>query len=160
MNSEKISFTAKIMKVEGMNAGYVEFPYNVEEVFGTRGQVKIKAVFDNHIEYRGSLANMGMACHILILTKEIRTKINKTFGEMVSVLLEADTEIREVAIPEDVQSVLNENPEALAFFEKLAYTHRKEYIRWITDAKREETRLKRIETFVEKLLAKKKPDQN
>ena len=78
---------------------------------------------------------------------------------MVVVDLEADKEIREVAIPEDVQSVLNENPEALAFFEKLAYTHRKEYIRWITDAKREETRLNRIETFVEKLLAKKKPDQ-
>jgi len=159
MNSGKISFTAKIMKVDGMNAGYVEFPYDVEEVFGARGQVKIKAVFEGHVEYRGSLANMGMGCHILVLTKEIRSKINKTFGDMVSVDLEADKEIREVDIPEDVQSVLNENPEALAFFEKLAYTHRKEYIRWITDAKREETRLNRIETFVEKLLAKKKPDQ-
>ena len=78
---------------------------------------------------------------------------------MIVVDVEADTEIREVAIPEDVQSVLNENPEALAFFQKLAYTHRKEYIRWITDAKREETRLKRIDTLVEKLFAKKKPDQ-
>ena len=39
----------------------------------------------------------------------------------------------------------------LPFFEKLSYTHRKEYCRWITEAKKEETRSQRLEKAVEML---------
>jgi hypothetical protein len=159
MNSEKISFTAIIIQHEGMNAGYIEFPFSVEEVFSTRGMVKVKALFDGKAEYRGIMSNMGTGCHILILTQEVRRKLGKTFGDSVYVELEHDLEKREVVIPEDIQKALNEFPEALAFFEKLSYTHRKEYINWITSAKKEETRAKRMVSFIEKLLEKKKPDQ-
>ena len=93
--SSKITFTASIIQVEGMNAAYVEFPFDVEKIFGTRGQVKIKAIFDEKVEYRGSLANMGRNCHTLGLTKEIRGKLGKTFGDIVHVVLEQDMEIRE-----------------------------------------------------------------
>jgi hypothetical protein len=157
--SSKISFTAPIIQHDGMNAGYVEFPFSVEEVFGTRGMVKVKALFDGKAEYRGIMSNMGTGCHILVLTQEVRGKLGKTFGDSVLVELEHDLEKREVVVPEEVQNVLTEYPEALAFFEKLSYTHRKEYINWITSAKREETRAKRMELFIEKLLEKKKPDQ-
>jgi len=159
MNSEKISFTATIIQVEGINAAYVEFPFSVEEVFGTRGMVKVKALFDDKVEYRGIMSNMGTGCHILILTQEVRSKLGKSFRDSVFVELERDMEAREVIVPENVQQVLNEYPEALTFFEKLSYTHRKEYINWITSAKREETRAKRLVSFIEKLHQKKKPDQ-
>jgi len=158
MTSKKISFTAIIIQHEGMNAGYIEFPFSVEEVFGTRGMVKVKALFDGKADYRG-ISNMGTGCHILILTQEVRRKLGKTFGDSVYVELEHDLGKREVIIPEDIQKVLNEFPEALAFFEKLSYTHRKEYINWINSAKKEETRAKRMVSFIEKLLEKKKPDQ-
>ena len=157
--SSKITFSAPIIQVEGMNAAYVEFPFNVEELFGTRGQVKVKALFDKQVEYRGSLANMGRNCHTLGLTQEIRSKLGKTFGNLVEVELERDLEVREVIIPHDVQVLLNENPEEKAYFEKLSYTHRKEYINWITSAKKEETRVNRLVAFIEKLRQKKKPDQ-
>ena len=157
--SSKITFSAPIIQVEGMNAPYVEFPFNVEELFGTRGQVKVKALFDKQVEYRGSLANMGRNCHTLGLTQEIRSKLGKTFGNLVEVELERDMEVREVIIPHDVQVLLNENPEGKAYFEKLSYTHRKEYINWITSAKKEETRINRLVAFIEKLRQKKKPDQ-
>lgn len=157
--SSKITFSAPIIQVEGMNAAYVEFPFNVEELFGTRGQVKVKAMFDKQVEYRGSLANMGRNCHTLGLTQEIRSKLGKTFGNLVEVELERDMEVREVIIPDDVQVLLNENPEGKAYFEKLSYTHRKEYINWITSAKKEETRVNRLVAFIEKLRQKKKPDQ-
>lgn len=159
MSSEKISFNATIIQVEGMNAAYIEFPFSVEELFGVRGQVKVKAVFDRTVEYRGSLANMGRNCHTLGLTQEIRNKIQKTFGDTVFVELEKDTEVREVEVPEEVRYNLNKHPEAKEYFEKLAYTHRKEYINWITSAKKVETRDKRLVAFIEKLQAKKKPDQ-
>jgi len=159
MNSEKISFTAIIIQHEGMNAGYIEFPFSIEKIFGIRGMVKVKALFDGKAEYRGIMSNMGTGCHILILTKEVRGKLGKTFGDSVYVELEHDLEKREVIIPEEILELLNKFPEAQAFFEKLSYTHRKEYIIWITSAKREETRSKRMELFIEKLLEKKKPDQ-
>jgi len=158
-SSSKISFTAPIIQVDGMNAGYVEFPFSVEEIFGTRGMVKVKALFDGKAEYRGIMSNMGTGCHILILTQEVRRKLGKSFGDFVLVELEHDLEKREVIIPEDVQNLLTEHPEAFAFFEKLSYTHRKEYINWITSAKREETRAKRMIEFIDKLQNKKKPDQ-
>jgi hypothetical protein len=157
--SSSITFTATIIQVEGMNAAYVEFPFNVEELFGTRGQVKVKALFDKQVEYRGSLANMGRNCHTLGLTQEIRSKLGKSFGDTIEVELERDLEVREVIIPEEVQALLNENPEEKAYFEKLSYTHRKEYINWITSAKKEETRTNRLVSFIEKLRQKKKPDQ-
>lgn len=159
MSAVKITFSAPIIQHEGMNAGYVEFPFSVEEVFGTRGMVKVKALFDGKAEYRGIMSNMGTGCHILILTQEIRRKLGKTFGDAVVVELEHDLEKREVQVPEEVQNLLTEHPEAQAFFEKLSYTHRKEYINWITSAKREETRAKRMIEFIDKLMAKKKPGE-
>jgi len=155
----KVSFVATIIQHEGMNAGYIEFPYSVQEVFGTRGMVKVKALFDGTVEYRGVLSNMGTGCHILILTQEIRRKLGKTFGDAVSVELEKDLDVREVIVPEYVQDLLDENPDERTFFEKLSYTHRKEYINWITSAKKEETRAKRLVSFIEKLQQKKRPDQ-
>jgi len=56
-----------------------------------------------------------------------------------------------VEVPEDLQQVLKENPECELFFTNLAYTHRKEYVNWITSAKREETRNKRIVGTIERL---------
>ena len=155
----KIRFEAQIHQVEGMNAAYIEFPFSVEKLFGTRGQVKVKATFDGKVEYRGSLANMGRNCHTLGLTKAIRQSLGKNFGETIIVELERDMEVREVFIPEDIQFLLRENPDEEAFFEKLSYTHRKEYINWIISAKRDETRAKRLIQFIEKLQQKKKPDQ-
>ena len=58
-------------------------------------------------------------------------------------------------VPEPPARILAHLPEKkeglLPFFEKLSYTHRKEYCRWITEAKKEETRLKRLGKAIEML---------
>ena len=58
-----------------------------------------------------------------------------------------------IVIPEDYKKILVKN-KLLPYFESLAYSHRKEYVGWITDAKKEETRIKRMNTSIEKLLLK------
>ncbi|MBP1988812.1 YdeI/OmpD-associated family protein [Paenibacillus eucommiae] len=58
---------------------------------------------------------------------------------------------RAVEVPDDLRHALHEVPEIEAFFDGLAYSHRKEYVRWITEAKREETRRSRIEKALDKL---------
>ena len=152
----QVKFEATIIQHQNMNASYVEFPFSTEKKFGKKGHIKIKAVFDKKAEYRGLLANMGQGCHILILTQAVRKELGKTFGDTVSVELWEDKEERIVEIPEDVMEVFNQNEKAKALYDAMSYTHRKEYIRWITEAKKPETRENRKVKMIEMILAGKK----
>jgi hypothetical protein len=142
-----IKFSAIIEQNSAMNAAYVDFPYNVEELFGVRGLVKVKATFDNKITYRGSLAKMGFPCHILGITREIRNQLNKSFGDIVDVELILDTEKREAQVSVDILELFNEFNDLKLKFYKMSYSHQKEYMQWIESAKKEETRQRRIEKF-------------
>jgi uncharacterized protein YdeI (YjbR/CyaY-like superfamily) len=62
----------------------------------------------------------------------------------------------EIAMPGDFAQALAAAPKALATFEALAPSHRREYLEWITGAKREETRTKRLATAIEWLAEGKK----
>lgn len=61
-----------------------------------------------------------------------------------------------VSLPDDLKAALTKHPTALAYYEKLAYSHRKEYVLWIVTAKQEKTRLDRISKMIDKLLENKK----
>lgn len=154
--NQPISFSAEIQQHQDMNAAVVNFPFDTFELFGKKGQVKVKVLFDNKVEYRGSLTKMKSNCHLLGLTQEIRKELGKTFGDIVEVILWEDKEERVVIIPDDVQKLFNQNEKAKEFYEKMSYTHKKEYIRWIEDAKKEETRERRKIKMIEMLLEGKK----
>ncbi|UOU99238.1 YdeI/OmpD-associated family protein [Chryseobacterium daecheongense] len=156
MKSEAIQFSAVIKQNGNMNAAFVEFPFSTEKLFGKKGQVKIKALFDDAIEYRGSLAKMKSDCHILGLTQEVRKQLGKTFGDEVSVSLIEDKEERTVDIADDIALAFNENQEAKELFDNMSYTHRKEYIRWIEEAKKAETRENRKGKMTQMILEGKK----
>ena len=63
---------------------------------------------------------------------------------------------RSLSVPSDLKSALAKNSEARKTFENFSYSHKKEYVQWITDAKREETRKKRLQTTIQ-WLVKGKP---
>ena len=152
----KHSFRATLEKPsDGIDGAYITTPFDVEKEYGTRGQVKVKATFDGH-PYRGILAPMGTGGHVIIVRKDIREAIGKKAGDKIDVTLEKDTEERILEIPDDLQALLKKNTAARKFFETLSYTNRKEYAVWITSAKKEETRLKRLDDTLTKLLAGKK----
>lgn len=154
--ADKVKFDAIILQHQDMNAAYVEFPFSTEELFGKKGQVKIKAIFDDAVEYRGSLAKMKSPCHILGLTQEVRKSLNKTFGDRVSVILWEDKEERIVEIPEDIAELFNKHPRVKELYDTMSYTHRKEYMRWITDAKKPETRENRKSKLIDMIISGKK----
>jgi hypothetical protein len=131
-------------------AACVSLPFSVEEEFGTKGQVKVKATFDGE-PYRGSIANMGTG-HILILRNDIRAAIGKSHGDTVTVTVQKDTEERLVEVPDVLKAEFKIHPKAEAFYNSLSYTNRKEYARWIDTAKREETKAKRLQKTIEMLL--------
>lgn len=117
-----------------MNSAFIEFPYDVEPELGTKGQVKVVATVDGY-EYRGSLAQMGEPCYRLILPKGIRAAIGNNPGDTVHVVLKQDEQPQVVAMPADFGRLLDQHPDPKAYFQGLSYTHQKEYIRWISEAK-------------------------
>ena len=67
-----------------------------------------------------------------------------------------DIDNKIVRLPDEIKDVLQENPQALANYEKLSYSNRKEYVLWILTAKQEKTRSERLTKLVEKLEGGKK----
>ena len=146
--TKKHTFTATIQNAGGGGA-FVEIPFDVEEAFGAK-RAKVRAQIEG-VPYRGLLVRMGSEQHILIILKGIREQIGKTFGDEIQVTVEPDLEERVIEIPKDLMKELKKDKEAKAFFDKLSYTHRKEYVNWVTEAKKEETRQNRIIKTIEML---------
>jgi hypothetical protein len=148
MMDAKYQFTA-VIENPGEGGAFVTVPFDVEKAFGKK-RVKVKATIDGEA-YRGSLVRMGTPCHLLLILKEIREKIGKTYGDVVTIVLEEDLEPRTVEIPADLQQALEGNPAERAFFTHLSYSHQREYVMWINEAKQNETRQKRIQRTIELL---------
>jgi len=149
-NPGVIEFSALIIDPGGGGA-YVEFPFDTEELFGTIGRIPVKVHFDGQ-PYHGTMLRYGTEKHIIIIVKKIREAIKKQAPDIVNVKVELDDKTREITIPDDVQKSLEKNQMALETYNKLSYSHQKEYINWILEAKREETRQNRIEKMIQKLL--------
>jgi hypothetical protein len=152
------TFKAIIQNADGSGGAYVEIPFDVEATFGSK-RPKVKALIEG-IEYRGTLvrtpalapgASVGTECHILGIRKEIREQVGKTFGDEIQVTVEADLEERVVEVPPELAAELKRDREARAFFDKLSYTHKREYVTWINEAKKAETRQARILKTIEML---------
>lgn len=148
-----IEFEAVIQSNDSGGA-WVEVPVDVKETFGS-GRPKIKAWFDGKVEYRGSLANMGGGYHMLLLRKDKRKELGKEFGDQVQVAIELDTEPRVVEVPEILQKLFQQHPEAKVKFDKISYTHKKEYTQHINEAKKEETQIRRAAKVIDMLTNKK-----
>jgi hypothetical protein len=142
---KKYKFKATIQSGIGGGAGIV-FPYDVEKEFSTRGKVPVKSTLDG-VPYTGSLIKCGPADHMLGVLKSIREQIGKGPGDVIEAVIWKDDEIRTVELPAGFENLLKQNG-LLASFEKLSYTHRKEYCRWISEAKKEETRQSRLEKSI------------
>jgi uncharacterized protein YdeI (YjbR/CyaY-like superfamily) len=101
----------------------------------------------NDYTWRTTVARMrGEA--LLGLNRAVRQEAGVEAGDKVEVRLELDTAPREVEVPEALAKALAEDDEARDAFEKLAYTHRKEFVRWIEEAKRDETRERRVSNTI------------
>ena len=92
MNTKKYEFQAVVQKVPDKDGAYVIFPYDIKTEFG-KGRVKVYATFDGE-PYDGSIVNMGVTdeagniCYIIGLRKDIRNRIGKKPGDMVSVTIQ------------------------------------------------------------------------
>jgi Domain of unknown function (DUF1905)/Bacteriocin-protection, YdeI or OmpD-Associated len=151
-------FNAKVEAGDGGGA-YVLFPFDVEKEFGTKGKVPVQAKF-NGVPYAGTLIKYGNPLHMLPMLKAIREQTGTSPGDTVDVELWKDEEPRVLEVPADFREAMK-NQGVMPLFDRLSFTHRREYCRWITEAKKDETRMRRVGKAVE-LLAKgvKTPDDS
>jgi len=146
-------FESEFLKVEDINAGYFEFPYDVYDSFGKKGQIRVYAEVNGY-KFRGALAKMGNECHFLGLKKEHRLNAKVNYGDIVNVKIWEDKDIRIVEIPEDFEDALKSFSNIKEYFDKMSYTHRKEFVEWINSAKKVETRVNRIDKAINMLIDK------
>ena len=109
----------------------------------------------NGVAFRGRLSVYGSKTY-LGLNKETRDAAGIDVGDKVDVVLDRDDAPREVEIPNELLVAFERDTAAKAAFEKMAFTHRKEYARWIAEAKKEETRERRVAKALEMLKAGEK----
>ena len=150
--STKQSITVTLEKHPKMEATGITIPFDVEKVFGAK-RVPITATVNGAV-YRGSIVRMG-GKYMLGIPKAFREEAGIAAGDNIVITLEADTAPRDVKIPADLAKAIKKSGLSVAW-DKLSYTHRKEHVRAIEEAKRPETRIKRIEKAIEMLAAKKK----
>lgn len=128
----------------------MEVPGDVVAALGGGGRIPVVASFDG-VGYRGSIASMG-GCMALGVLKSIRGELGKGDGDAVTVTVERDTGERVVEVPADLAAALAEAGVREAF-DGLSYSHRREHVNAINEAKRPETRARRIAKAVEMVKA-------
>lgn len=149
---ERLIFSATLTREPDSSATFIAIPFNILEVWGSRARVAVKGTINGHT-IRSSITPYG-GVHYLGINRNLRDAIGVKAGEIVQVELEQDLEPRVVDVPPDFQSALDEHPAARIRWQKLSFTHQREYIEAIEDAKKPETRVKRISTTIDQLLGK------
>ena len=138
-----LEFEATLLRSDASGAAcFVDFPWKLKETFGRGNLVPVRVLWDGQVEYQGSLAMMGGEAAMLLCRKDVVAKLGKTAGDRVHVRVELDAAPRAVELPEDLRAAMDEA--TLVSWNTLSLSCRREYVAWITDAKREETRQRRV----------------
>jgi hypothetical protein len=135
-------FEGRLEEVERGGA-VVELPAEVVELLGAKGRVPVRGTL-NGVSFESTVLTMG-GRRLLGVHKATREAAGASPGQPVAVELEPSDAPRVVEVPPALDQALAGDADARAAFERLSYTHRKEYARWIAEAKREETRGRRLE---------------
>jgi hypothetical protein len=127
----------------------VLLPVHVAAAMGGRARIPVSGTI-NGVPFRGSTMPMGDGRHCVGFRKELRAQAGGVEdGDAVTVEIGRDDAPRTVDIPDDLAAALDAEPAVRTAFEAMSYTHRKEWVVAVQDAKRPETRARRIAQAVE-----------
>jgi hypothetical protein len=142
-------FKVKLLSHAGSDAAILKPPFDVVAVFRRNGRVPVKGTI-NGFPYRSSLMNMGDG-HMMVINAQMRAGAHCMAGDTVAVLMELDPDKRTVDVPAYLKKTIAGDPKAKEYWSKLSFTHQKEYVREIENAKRPETREKRVAAMMDAL---------
>lgn len=143
-----IKYTTTILKfgTKGEKTGwtYIEVPADIAQQLkpGNKKSFRVKGKFDNISFEQIALIPMGGGNYIIPINATIRREIGKRHGAMLQIEMEEDT--KPILLDPDMMECLEDEPKALEFFNKLPKSHQNYYSKWISGAKTDETKSKRI----------------
>ena len=137
------------LETNGRTATGIEVPSAVVDALGAGKRPPVRITLHEHT-YRTTVARMG-GRFLVPVSADVRRAAGVTAGDELDVGIELDDAPRTVDVPADLAAALAEEPTAAQAWEKLAYTHQKEWARSVEDAKKPETRARRVAAAVEAL---------
>lgn len=148
---DEVRFTARVEIPEGQaSATMFEVPVDMRATFG-RARPPLLVTVNGHT-YRTTPGIYGGRAFVP-LNRANRAAADVQAGDEVEVVLALDTEPRNVDLPADLATALAADATVQERFSAMSYSHRREYVDWIKEAKRPETRLRRIAACVERVRA-------
>lgn len=142
-------FKVKLEGADGMEVAAVRPPFDVPAIFGTKGRVPVRGTVNGY-PFRSSLCNMGDG-HFMVVNKQMRDGAKCKAGDTVDVVIERDRAERVVEVPDYIKKVITSSKAAEATWDSLSFTHKKEWVRAIQEAKKDETRQSRMAKMMDAL---------
>jgi Bacteriocin-protection, YdeI or OmpD-Associated/Domain of unknown function (DUF1905) len=144
-------FTVELQRVQ-RTATMFRVPFDLEEAFG-RPRPPVKVTIRGHTWRTTPGVYDGVG--YVVVNRAVKAATGVDAPDRVRVTMDLDTEPRTVRVPKDLREALAEEPSAKKAFAALSFTHRREYVEWVEEAKRPETRARRIAGTVERVLEDK-----
>ncbi len=133
---------------------FITIPFVPNDKWGKKPRHFVTGTL-NGVAFSGSLGSRGGA-HFMPVNKELQGKASVEPGDAVTVMIEPQGAGTTSDLPEDLAQALADEPEAREFLEGLSAFYRNTYLKWITEAKKPETRADRVHQTVKLLQQKKK----
>jgi len=144
-----MAFTAEVISAGPGGGGHaVVVPKEVATTFTSKRPPVLAQI--NGVEYRSRLMVYGGKSY-LGLRKDLLRELGVDVGDQVEIELAEDHQERVVVEPPELTQALAANATAKAAYDKLAFTHRSEYARWIDEGKKPETRADRVAKTIKRL---------
>lgn len=132
---------------------FIALPFDPSAVWGKKQRHHVAGTI-NGMNIRGSLGSDGQT-HFMPLGAAWRRDCGIQPGDKVTVALWPEGPQQDT-LPADIAQALQAEPQAAEFFASLATFYRNAYLRWVTGAKKPETRARRLSEMIELLKAGKK----
>jgi glycerophosphoryl diester phosphodiesterase len=147
-------FKVELEGKDGSEVAGLRPPFDVPTVFGTKARVPVRGTINGY-PFRSSLSNMGEG-HVMVVNAELRAGGKCKAGDTEEIVLERDRAERVVEVPADIKKAIASNKTAQTTWDSMSFTHKKEWVRAISEAKKEETRQARRQKMMDALKAGKR----
>jgi hypothetical protein len=157
--ASKIRCKAKLLRpaaaAKGGSWTFLILPKNASAKLATRGMTTVKGTINGH-PFRATLEPDGEQSHWLKVNGKMREAAGANAGDVVTLEIMSAGEELESRVPADLRKALAAAPKARALWSDITPIARRDWIHWITSAKRAETRARRIDSACEMLAAGKR----
>ena len=133
----------------------LQLPFDAAAAFGSRARIAVRGTL-NGFAFRTSIFPDGAGGHHMMVNRSMQAGARAKAGDSIAVEMEPDTAARRVVVPADLRQAFLRNKPARATFDKLSPSCRREYVLWLDEARKPETRARRLEKALAMLAAGKR----